>query len=151
MIHFRAPEEWTPATPTSPMRVLQYRLPGGEGQGEAEVVVFFFGAGQGGSVEANLERWKGQFTRSDGSPAAADARVERAEYGGFPAALLDISGTYDPGSMMGGGPRPGTRMRTAVLETPLGNYFVRLLGPAATVERWSASFDAFLRSVHLPE
>ena len=37
-------------------------------QGRAEVVVYFFGKGQGGNVDANLARWKGQFSTSDGSP-----------------------------------------------------------------------------------
>ena len=37
------------------MRAATYMVDG------AECVVYFFGAGQGGSIEANVERWKGQF------------------------------------------------------------------------------------------
>ena len=46
------------------MRVAQYGLPGPAG--EATLGIFFFGPGQGGSVEANIERWFGQFKQEDG-------------------------------------------------------------------------------------
>jgi hypothetical protein len=142
-----APEGWVVEKPSSSMRAAQYALPGEGEASDAEVVVFFFGPGQGGGVEANLERWKGQFTRPDGTPAAPDASLESRIVNELPVTLLDISGTYDSGMMMGGGgPRTGQRMRAAVIETRGGNYFVRLLGPAATVERWSDSFDSFLGS-----
>jgi hypothetical protein len=42
---------------------------------------------------------------------------------------------------------PGFRMRTAVVETPRGPYYLKLVGPAKTVATWSASFDEFLRTV----
>ena len=38
--------------------------------GDSECVVYFFGQGQGGSVDANLARWSSQFT-SNGKPAPA--------------------------------------------------------------------------------
>jgi len=38
-------------------------------------VVYFFGAGQGGSVEANLDRWKGQMLTPGGKPA--DAKIAK--------------------------------------------------------------------------
>jgi hypothetical protein len=39
------------------MRVAQYQLPAAEGDTEAaSLVVFYFGAGEGGSVQANLDR-----------------------------------------------------------------------------------------------
>ena len=37
------------------MRKAQYK------NGKTEIVVFYFGAGSGGSVEANINRWLGQF------------------------------------------------------------------------------------------
>ena len=46
----------------APMRAATYTVQ------DAECVVYFFGQGQGGSVEANIARWGGQFTRN-GQPA----------------------------------------------------------------------------------
>ena len=37
--------------------------------------------------------------------------------------------------------KPGFRMRTAVVPTPRGPYFVKMLGPDRTIQRWAASFD----------
>jgi hypothetical protein len=38
-------------------------------------------------------------------------------------------------------------MRTAVVETPRGPYYLKLVGPAAVVETWNKSFDEFLASL----
>ena len=54
---FTTPAGWTEEEPTSSMRKAQYRLARAQGDGEdGECVVYFFGAGGGGGVEANLER-----------------------------------------------------------------------------------------------
>ena len=55
------PAGWTSKGATS-MRAAQYQA------GDAECVVYFFGAGQGGGVDANIARWAGQFTLA-GKPA----------------------------------------------------------------------------------
>ena len=39
-----------------------------------ECAVFFFGRGQGGSVEDNIERWRSQIVGPDGKPAVAKSR-----------------------------------------------------------------------------
>jgi len=58
------PAGWVTRAPSSPMRLAEYTIPSVNG----EVVVYFFGEGQGGTVAANLARWKGQFSTPDGSP-----------------------------------------------------------------------------------
>ena len=52
---FDVPESWKSETPSSKMRNAQYR------NGKSEIVVFYFGKGSGGSVDANINRWLGQF------------------------------------------------------------------------------------------
>jgi hypothetical protein len=45
------------------MRAASYTVAAAPGDAApSECVVYFFGAGQGGSIEANFERWKSQFT-----------------------------------------------------------------------------------------
>jgi hypothetical protein len=40
-------------------------------------------------------------------------------------------------------------MRAAVYETPKGNYFVKLVGPRSTIERWDQAYMDFIKSAQL--
>ena len=55
------PDSWTSEPPANAMRRAQYRVPGPGG--DAELVVFYFGPGEGGDPRANAERWAGQFVQ----------------------------------------------------------------------------------------
>ena len=74
-----APSEWTKEKPSSPLRRGQYRIPGPGGP--AECTVFYFGPGQGGDAESNIERWISQFRRADGSPASNAAKKRQITVG----------------------------------------------------------------------
>ena len=43
-------------------------------------------------------------------------------------------------------PKPGFTLEAAVVETPGGPYFVKVVGPAHTLDRWSTSIRDFLQS-----
>jgi hypothetical protein len=145
------PQGWRSTAPTSSMRLAEYLLPG-EGGGDASLVVFYFGPDQGGSVEANIERWYGQFAQADGRPTKERSRRWEKPVGGMQATLVDIEGTYTGGGMGGGSPaaQPGYRMLGAIVAAPRGPFFFKLVGPAAAVARWKGSFEEYLDSV-LPE
>ena len=132
------------------MRVSQYQLPAAEGDTEgASLVVYYFGAGQGGSVDANLERWIGQMQTPDGKPSKDKAKTENTTVNGLKVTLLDVAGAYAGGDMGGGGAaqsKPNFRMRAGVIETPKGAYFIKLVGPEKTVSRWDKAFQEFIRS-----
>ena len=121
---------------------------GGSGDADdAELIVYFFGQGQGGSVDANLERWLGQVQQPDGRPSKAVARTERLTVNGLKVTLLDVSGRYVAETAPGSGARvdrPNYRMQAAVIETPGGPYFAKLTGPAKTVARWDVEFRKWL-------
>jgi hypothetical protein len=109
--------------------------------------VYFFGAGQGGGVEANLERWKGQFRGPGGKPA--DAQVGKRTVHGLPVTTVDISGEY---SGMGGPMaasktvKPGYRMLGAIVEGPGGSIFLKFTAPAKTVAANQQKFEQLLAS-----
>ena len=149
-LRFKTPDGWVSETPSSSMRVAQYRLPAAEGDSEAaSLVVYYFGPGQGGSVEANLDRWISQIQQADGSLSKSKARTETMTVNGMKTTLLDVSGAYAGGGMGGdsSGPnKPNFRMRAGVIETPKGAYFVKLVGPEKTVGKWDESFISFVRS-----
>jgi len=86
--------------------------------------------------------------QADGS-AVKDAKEERFETNGLKVTTVDVSGTYVAETAPGSGTlnnSPGYRMRAAVIETPKGSYFVKLVGPEKTVTQWNASFLSYLKS-----
>ncbi len=142
------PAEWVEQTPSSGMRKAQFALPKAEGDGEdGELAVFYFGLGQGGSVEANIDRWIGQISQSDGSPSKDKAKTSKREISGMSVTLVDVSGTYSAGMMSNAPPRQGYRMLAAVVETPEGPWFFKLTGPEKTIGKWAASFDQFVNGL----
>ena len=146
-IKAKVPTEWTEQTPSSSMRKAQYALQKVAGDGEdGELAVFYFGMGQGGSVEANIERWIGQISQPDGSSSKDKAKTSKKEIGGMTVTLVDVSGTYSAGMMSNAPPRQGYRMLAAVAETPEGPWFFKLTGPEKTIAKWSSSFDQFIGS-----
>ena len=146
-IKARVPSEWTVQTPTSSMRKGQYALPRVAGDSEdGELSVFYFGPGQGGSVEANIERWIGQISQPDGSSSKSKAKTNKKEIGGMPVTFVDVSGTYSAGMMSSAPPRQGYRMLAAVAETTEGPWFFKLTGPEKTIAKWSSSFDQLISS-----
>jgi hypothetical protein len=149
-LQLQAPAGWTAEQPSGTMRVAQYRLPRAEGDAaDAQLAVFYFGQGQGGSVEANLDRWIGQMQQPDGGSSKSKAKTDSTTVKGMPVTLLDVTGIYTEGMMGGGGGqqiRGLARMRAAVIETSKGAYYVKLVGPEKTVNRWDASFEEFIKS-----
>ena len=149
-LKYTAPTDWISEQPTSSMRQAQYRLPKEQGDPEdAELVVFYFQGG-GGGVQANIDRWIGQFTKGDGSPATDAAKTSKKESHNIPITIVDLSGTY----MAGMGPmlaetkaKPNFRMLAAVAEAPSGPWFFKLTGPAKTVAKWENSFRSFLDTI----
>ena len=138
------PAGWIVETPHS-MRVATYAIPAAQGDAEgAECAVYYFGAGQGGGVDANLERWIGQFQPATGSKRSAK------KVNGVQVSLADVSGTYTAhgGSMtQPQGDKVGWRLLGAIAEGPQGAVFFKLAGPAKTVAAAGKGFDALVRSL----
>lgn len=97
---------------------------------DAEVSVLYFGKSMGGNLNANLQRWAGQFGK-----AAADGKLTEQVAGELGLTVFDIQGTLQP--RRGTGPRapkPGFAMVGVVVKTKAtGNYFFKLVGPERTV------------------
>ena len=138
-IKWTAPAGWV-SKGEAPMRAAQYAV------GDAECVVFFFGPGQGGSVDANVERWKGQFRGTGGQPAVA--KVVKKTAGGVAMTTIDVAGEYSGmgGPMAAGKPVAGYRLLGAIVEGPGGNIFVKFTGPAKTIAANQLKFQQLLAS-----
>ena len=146
---FTAPSTWKSRPAASAMRVAEFVVPKvGADREDAEVVVYFF-AGGGGSVDANIQRWVGQFQQPDGGPAKASGHAT-FDVGKLKVTTMSVSGTYVAELRPGAAERhnkPNFSMRAAVVETPKGPYFIKFTGPAATVKAASPAFDQFLKTL----
>jgi hypothetical protein len=138
------PAGWTPRALSSTSRLAQFIVPGPDSASNAEVVVFSFGNTPGGNVEANLERWRSQFSTPDGSPVPE--KVTRDSTGAFPITIAEYRGTYRRGVGAGSADsvRTGQALVSAIVETPRGALFIQFFGPAAHV---IAERDTFVRFV----
>ena len=89
---YDAPAEWTSKPSSSSMRVAQWELLGDDAS--AEVVIFYFGEGGGGGVDANLDRWLGQFEQPDGSSTREKATITERSVNGLELTIVDMRGTF---------------------------------------------------------
>jgi hypothetical protein len=128
------------------MRAAEYVV-AGDGEGEAVLTVFHFGAGLGGSVDDNVARWAGQMRSERGEPIAPT--IARRTVGALPVTTVEAEGQMSTG--MPGAPQPAPLVRArllgAIVEGPQGLVFFKLSGPPATVESARAAFDALLASL----
>jgi len=140
------PAGWLAQTPGSSMRLAQYRIPGPP---EAELVVYYFGPGQGGSVDANAARWSSQFTNVQGKPVKPNIRQLRAS--APRVTLVELHGNYARGMGMGtdNSVKPDHALMAAVVETPKGNAFIQLWGPESTVSAARNDYLDFLKNLKL--
>jgi hypothetical protein len=147
-LRYKVPSGWVEEERSSSMRVAQYKLPRAEGDTEdASLVLYYFGKGQGGTAAANVERWTSQMQQADGSKAKMTEESFTAN--GLKVTAVDGAGTYVAETAPGSGEflnKPGFRMRAAVIETPNGSYYVKLVGPEKTVTQWNESFVSYLKS-----
>ena len=87
-LRYKAPDGWVKEQTTSSMRVAQYKLPKTEGDPEdALLVLYFFGATQGGAVQANIDRWISQMQQPDGSDSKSKAKTDTLTVNGLKVRL----------------------------------------------------------------
>jgi|SRR5579862_4611053 len=134
------------AEATRPMRLATYTIPPAAGDSEpGECGVYYFGQGQGGSVQANMDRWVGQFQSKEA------AKRDQRTIHGLKVTTVDVSGAYSgmggPMAKAGAPPKPGYRLLGAIVEGPQGSVFFKFTGPAKTVAKNQAAFEKLLGSL----
>ena len=141
------PANWVAVPPASSMRLAQYTIPGRDTSVAAEVVVYFFGKGQGGNVEDNLARWKAQFSTPDGSPVYEN--VVRDSSSAFPVTVAEYRGTYARGIGAGdaANAKPKQTLIAVIAETPRGTLFFQLFGGSDFASRQREALVAVVKSM----
>jgi hypothetical protein len=139
------PKEWERSPRQNAMRRATYKVPAAKGdESGAEVAVFYFGPGQGGTVESNVERWAQQFGLSLDEVKLNNRKVNDLDHH-----TIEIAeGKYTPD--MTGKSNQGFEkwaMVATIVDAPSGKYFFKLTGPAATVKLARGPFLEMLQSV----
>jgi hypothetical protein len=139
-ITWAVPSDWQTVPNPSPMRTATYRVPNPGGEA-AEMAV----ARAGGSTNANIERWRGQFGGDD------KAKQTEKTVHGLKVTVVELTGTYSPAAMMPGAPasepHSGWALLAAIVETPGSPYFFKLVGPAAAIRAARPHFDSLIASI----
>ena len=137
-----APVGWKRVQPKSGIVETEFAIPSAGDLPPGRMTVM----GAGGSVQANVERWYGQFEQPDGSATKDKATTKAIKIAGSTVTMVDVSGTFKdmPGGPFAGGKtieRPDYRMLAAIIETAeSGSFFLKFYGPAATVAKEADGF-----------
>jgi hypothetical protein len=143
-----APAAWKKQQPKSTILSHEFLAPKAEGDRyDGRLTVM----SAGGTVEANIERWYGQFKQPDGSNSKERAKVEKRTIAGQEVHVVDISGTYkdQAGPFAPAVEREKYRMLAAIIVTEQGNFFLKFYGPQRTVAEHEKAFDGMVESLTL--
>jgi hypothetical protein len=140
-ITMQAPAGWVQREPGVRIVEAEFAVPAVEGDkddGRCTVM------GAGGTVQANIDRWVGQFTETNRN------KTEKKEIAGQTVHVVDLGGTYKDqrGPSAPAQLRENYRVLGAIITTEKrGQYFVKFYGPQATVAANEKAFLEMLNSL----
>ena len=144
-IRLSAPDDWVRKSPRSGFVLAEFSLPRTDPDNEDGRLTVSVA---GGSIEANVERWRNQF----GEESNGNSQQE-IEIAGIRVTLVDFSGTFkdQPGPLAPAVERQGYRMLGAII--PVGGqlHFVKGYGPEKTMAKHADEFHAFLQTLKVNE
>lgn len=133
------PDSWRQEPPSNRLRLAQFAIPAAEGDEEGAELVL--SGPFGGSAQANIQRWIGQFDADGRELKTTQGETEQGKY-----ILVDLTGTYNksigPPIRRQTKPIPGSRMLAIMLMSKGGNFFFKLAGPERTVTDAAAGLRA---------
>ncbi len=136
-----APAGWQRNAPSSSFVAAEFSLPRAEGDdADGRLTV----STAGGSVEANLERWKGQF-----DPLKEETPQENVDVGGMNVTIVDYSGDFNDARGPFAPPvlRADYRMIAAIVPVAGQLHFIKVTGPQQTIAAHADAIHTFIRSV----
>jgi hypothetical protein len=147
-VTWKPPVGWK-AEPARPMRVATYTIAPIKGDARgAELSIFFFGTGQGGTIDENIKRWASQFQPTH------PATTKKETVGGIAVTRVETQGEYSGGmgpNLSGdpaAAPHPPVHVLLgAIVEAPEGLVFFKLVGLPKTVASARPAFDKMLKTL----
>jgi hypothetical protein len=150
---FDTPKEWkevdVKGATMAPKK--EWSLEKAEGDDEAPSLKLYHFGGSGGTLDENVKRWCSQFKTKDGEAFAVEkAKKETFEVGDLKITTVEIEGTYQRPAMMGGGdPKKDQKLLAAYVDGKGGPWFIKLQGPAKSVDKNKDAFVKWLKSAKL--
>lgn len=137
-IRFDVPKGWA-EQPQSEFYEAKYVIPSGEGDMTLTLTTM------GGGIEANLQRWVGQFGQASGERPRRDT----LNVDGTRSEWLDVRGTFR--SQVGSRPGPHENWRLLGVAIPMSPrpFLLKLVGPRAAVSSFENQFRGFVRSAQM--
>jgi hypothetical protein len=136
------PEGWKQKPQGSSMRVAEFEVPpAGDNKEPGEFVVFYFGEAGAGGVQANIQRWIGQFEEEGRKVKIVSGESAAGKY-----TLVELTGAYNkpigPPIARKSKRMAGWRVLNVFIETEAGPYFLKLDGPQKTIAAVENDFRA---------
>ncbi|MEZ6089406.1 MAG: hypothetical protein R3C05_15525 [Pirellulaceae bacterium] len=148
-IKLETPKTWKSVQPRSRIVEKEYALSkeGVEADGRLTMMA------ASGSIEANIDRWIGQFVAADGGSVKKNAKVEKMNVGDNEIHFVELEGTFK--ESMGGGPfapgkvvmRDDYQMLGAIIVNDGRQFFIKLTGPKEIVSENKEAFKSMLKGV----
>jgi len=135
------PAGWQRTPPSSSFVAAEFVLPRAEGDdADGRLTV----STAGGTVEANVDRWKGQF-----NPLTKQAPQVEIDVAGVKATVVDLSGDFNDqrGPFAPAVKRPGYRMIAAIVPVEGQLFFIKGTGPQETMTAHADEVRHFIHSV----
>ncbi|EAQ76851.1 hypothetical protein [Blastopirellula marina] len=138
-----APESWKKVAPKVRIIDFEFEAPAAAEGGDTGRITIM---GAGGSIEANVDRWVGQFAGAVKQPMKEEKVAGQTVY------LVDISGDFrdQRGPFAQAEIKKDYRMLGAIIKTEkAGQYFIKFTGPKTTVEHNEKAFKAMVNSLEV--
>lgn len=145
ILNYTIPGSWQRVEPSSSMRVDEMLI---DPISQTTLAVFIFPKIPG-IVEANIERWKGQFQAE-----TVTESVEQFNQAKLPVTIYQAEGVFleaaEPMNPAAGvAEREDYKMLTAIIELNDGAWFFKTVGPKQVIDNQKANFDQLIKSTWL--
>jgi len=147
------PKEWKEVKKRSGMLAHEFSAPADAKEDDKKARITISLAS--GSIDANITRWYGQFSQSDGKSTKDKSKVEKFQVSGQTVHWVEIPGDFH--DKVGGGPfapgkvvvRKNYRMFAAIVVTEGGGKkcFIKATGPDAVSKKLSEGFKKMLKEL----
>jgi len=139
------PVTWIEHPPATSMELTRFTVPGKDDNPAAEIVVFFFGAGMGGSLDDNIARWQNQFRPNDDGSLLEPEITNLSAGDDIEVTLVEFIGDW---LRMGAASYTNDQhFITAIVDSPSGMLFIRFVGLDTTVGPNRAAFVEMMESL----
>lgn len=140
----KMPKAWASEEPENKMRTFQAKVPK-EGEDKEDAQLQIFKMSGAGGAEETLKRW--QTNQWGGQDSMEERREVKTKLGGE-ATVATFSGTYtamdfSPDKKE---PKENFMMLGAIIPTSEGTFYIKLVGPRATIEANRDAFETMIKS-----